>query len=250
MISIKSSREIELMDKAGTIVALVHKKMKEIVKPGISTWEIDRIAEEVIKENGGTPSFKGLYDFPNATCISVNEMLVHGIPNKKTILKEGDIVSIDVGACWQGYHGDSAWSYAVGEVDPKVKDLMKVTEEALFVGLKEVKPGNRVGDVAHAIQEYVESHGYSTPIEYTGHGIGRHVHEDPSVPNVGTAHTGPLLKKGMCIAVEPMVFMGKPHCKTLSDGWGVVSRDGSWAAHYEHSVAITDDGYKILTKED
>ena len=251
MITIKSPREIELMAEAGRVVALVHKKMKEVVKPGISTWEIDKIAEEVIRANGATPSFKGLYDFPNAVCTSINDMLVHGIPSKSVILKDGDIISIDVGACVKGYHGDSAWTYAVGNVtDEKVLDLMKVTEEALYVGLEKVKPGNRVGDISNAIQQYVESHGYSTPIEYTGHGIGRSVHEDPFVPNVGLPNKGELLKKGMCIAVEPMVFMGKPHCKTLKDGWGVVSRDHSWAAHYEHSVAILDDGYRILTKED
>lgn len=251
MISIKSPREIELMKEAGRIVALVHKKMKEVVKPGISTWEVDQIAEQVILENGGTASFKGLYGFPCATCVSKNEMLVHGIPSKKIILNEGDIVSIDVGACFKGYHGDSAWSYAVGNVtDEKVLDLLKVTEQALYEGLKYAKPGNHIGDISNAIQQYVESHGYSTPIEYTGHGIGRSVHEDPYVPNVGRPHTGELIKKGMCIAIEPMVFIGKPHCKTLDDGWGVVSRDKSWAAHYEHSIAIDDDGYIILTKED
>lgn len=251
MITIKSPREIELMDKAGTVVALVHKKMREIIKPGISTYQIDKIAEEVIRANGCTPSFKGLYGFPNAVCVSVNDMLVHGIPNHHVILKEGDIVSVDVGACWKGYHGDSAWSYFVGETkDPKVLELMKVTEDSLYVGLEQAKPGNRIGDISYAIQSYVEAHGFSLPIEYTGHGIGREVHEDPSVPNVGKPHTGALLKKGMCIAVEPMVFIGKPHCRTLSDGWGVVSRDHSWGAHFEHTIAITDDGYRILTKED
>ncbi len=249
MISIKSPREIELMDRAGTIVALVHKKMQEVVKPGISTLELDRIAEEVIRENGGTPSFKGYNGFPASICTSINDMLVHGIPDK-TILKDGDIISIDVGACYKGYHGDSAWSYTVGEVSPEVQRLMKVTEESLYQGLKMAKPGNRIGDIANAIQLYVEHFGYSLPIEYTGHGIGRSVHEEPYVPNVGRAHTLEFLKKGMCIAVEPMVFMGKPHCKTLADGWGVVSRDHSLAAHYEHTIAILDDGYKILTKED
>lgn len=251
MITIKSPREIELMDKAGTVVALVHKKMREVVRPGISTYELDRIAEQIIKENGCSPSFKGLYGFPNAVCTSVNEMLVHGIPDRKVILKDGDIVSIDVGANWKGYHGDSAWSYFVGEVkDQKVLDLMRVTEDSLYVGLEQAKPGNRIGDISSAIQTYVESYGFSLPIEYTGHGIGRHVHEDPNVPNVGKPHTGPVLKEGMCIAVEPMVFIGKPHCVTLKDGWGVISRDHSWGAHFEHSVAITKDGYKILTKED
>ena len=250
MISLKSPREIALMKEAGRIVALVHAKMREVVKPGISTLELDRIAEEVIRSNGATPSFKGYQGFPNAICTSINDMLVHGIPDH-TILKDGDIISIDVGACYKGYHGDSAWSYVVGEVkDPKILDLMKVTEEALYVGLAQVKPGNRVGDIAHAIQTYVEDHGYSTPIEYTGHGIGRNVHEDPAIPNVGEANTLQVLKKGMCIAVEPMVFMGKPHCYTLKDGWGVKSRDGSLAAHYEHTVAITEDGYEIMTKED
>lgn len=250
MISLKSPREIELMDKAGTIVALVHKEMKEVVKPGISTLQIDKICEEIIRANGGTPSFKNLYGFPGSVCTSINDMLVHGIPDSKTILKDGDIISIDVGACYKGYHGDSAWSYTVGEVKPEVLKLMRVTEESLYKGLEQAKPGNRVGDIANAIQTYVESFGYSLPIEYTGHGIGKSVHEDPYVPNIGKAHTLELLKPGMCIAVEPMVFMGKPHCVTLSDGWGVVSKDHSLAAHYEHTIAITKEGFKILTKED
>ena len=237
------------MDRAGTIVALVHKKMKEVVRPGITTRQIDEICEQVIRENGGTPSFKNLYGFPGSVCTSINDMLVHGIPDN-TVLKDGDIISIDVGACYKGYHGDSAWTYAVGEVKPEVLKLMQVTEESLYKGLEQARPGNRIGDIASAIQTYVESFGYSLPIEYTGHGIGKKVHEDPYVPNVGKPHTLEVLKRGMCIAVEPMVFMGKPHCVTLSDGWGVVSRDHSLAAHYEHTIAITDDGCKILTKED
>ena len=249
MISLKSSREIELMDKAGTIVALVHKELKKVIKPGISTLEIDRISEKVIRDNGGTPSFKGLYGFPGSVCTSINDMLVHGIPDH-TILKDGDIISVDVGACYKGYHGDSAWSYTVGNVSDDALKLLKVTEESLYKGLEQAKPGNRVGDIANAIQSYVESFGYSLPIEYTGHGIGKSVHEDPYVPNVGEPHTLEYLKPGMCIAVEPMVFMGKPHCRTLKDGWGVVSKDHSLAAHYEHSVAITSYGCKILTKED
>ncbi len=164
MISIKSPREIELMDKAGTIVALVHKKMKEVVKPGITTRELDAIAEKVIRDNGATPSFKGYQGFPSATCMSVNDTLVHGFPSDY-VLKDGDIISIDVGACYKGYHGDSAWSYTVGNVDEKTLDLLKVTEESLYIGLAQVKPGNRVGDIAHAIQTYVEAHGYSLPIE-------------------------------------------------------------------------------------
>lgn len=249
MITLKSSREIELMDRAGTVVALVHKHLKEIIKPGISTLQIDRICEEIIRDNDCTPSFKNLYGFPGAVCVSVNEVLVHGIPDH-TILKDGDIVTVDVGACYKGYHGDSGWTYAVGEIKPEVRKLLEVTEDALYKGLEQAKPGNHVGDISNAIQTYVESFGYSTPIEYTGHGIGKKVHEDPSVPNVGKPHTLELLKAGMCIAVEPMVFMGKPHCVTLKDGWGVVNKERSLSAHYEHSIAITKDGYKILTKED
>ncbi len=247
MITIKSPREIELMKEAGRIVALVHEKMKEVVKPGISTHEIDKIAEEVIRANGATPSFKGYQGFPGSVCTSVNNMLVHGIPSKKVILAEGDIISIDVGACYKGYHGDSAWSYAVGKISDEHARLLQVTHDALFIGLKEAKAGNRVGDIANAIQTYVESFGYSLPIEYTGHGIGQNIHEDPYVPNVGMAHTLEKLKAGMCIAIEPMVFMGKPYCRTLSDGWGVVSKDGSWAAHYEHTVIIRPDGCEITT---
>ena len=249
MISLKSSREIELMDRAGTVVALVHKRLKEEIKPGMTTKHIDQICEEVIRENGCTPSFKGLYGFPGSVCTSVNEVLVHGIPGSQ-ILKNGDIISVDVGACYKGYHGDSAWTFLVGDVDEKTRDLCRVTEEALYRGLEQVRPGNRVGDISWAIQSYVEAHGYSCPIEYTGHGIGKSVHEDPYVPNVGRPHTGPILKRGMCIAIEPMVFMGKPHCHTLDDDWGVVANDHSLSAHYEHTIAITADGYKILTKED
>lgn len=249
MITLKSSREIELMDKAGSVVGLVHKHLKEIIKPGISTLQIDRICEEIIRENGCTPSFKNLYGFPGAVCTSVNEVLVHGIPDHR-ILKDGDIISVDVGACYKGYHGDSAWSYAVGNVKPEVLKLLEVTEQSLYEGLKFAKPGNRIGDIANAIQTYVESFGYSLPIEYTGHGIGKKVHEDPNVPNVGKPHTLELLKPGMCIAVEPMVFMGKPHCITLADGWAVVNRERSLSAHYEHTIVITKDAYKILTKED
>ena len=249
MISLKSSREIELMDRAGTVVALVHKRLKEEIKPGMTTKHIDQICEEVIRENGCTPSFKGLYGFPGSVCTSVNEVLVHGIPGSQ-ILKNGDIISVDVGACYKGYHGDSAWTFLVGDVDEKTRDLCRVTEEALCRGLEQVRPGNRIGDISWAIQSYVEAHGYSCPIEYTGHGIGKSVHEDPYVPNVGKPHTGPILKRGMCIAIEPMVFMGKPHCHTLDDDWGVVANDHSLSAHYEHTIAITADGYKILTKED
>lgn len=249
MISIKSQREIDLMKEAGAIVARVHKRLAKEIKPGITTLQINKICEEVIKENGATASFKGLYDFPCAVCTSVNEVLVHGIPNKKP-LKEGDIISVDVGACFKGYHGDSAWSYPVGKISKEANDLLKVTEEALYEGLKQVKPGNRVGDISNAIQTYIESRGYFTPKEYTGHGVGKSVHEDPYVPNVGKKGEGPVLKKGMCLAIEPMVFIGTAKCKTLDDDWGVVAIDNSLAAHYEHTIVVTDEGYEILTKED
>ena len=238
------------MDQAGTIRALVHKKMKEIIVPGISTYEIDKIAEKVIRENGAIPTEKGYQGFPCASCTSVNDMLVHGIPDRKTILKDGDIITVDVVATYKGYMADSGWSYTVGNVRPEVIEFMKVTEEALYKGIEQAVPGNHIGDISNAIQTYVEAHGYSLPIEYTGHGIGTHMHEEPYVPNVGRPGTGELLKKGMCIAIEPMTFMGKPHCYTLSDGWDVKSRDHSLAAHYEHTVAILEDGAKILTKED
>lgn len=247
MITIKSPREIELMDHAGTVVALVHQRLKDVIKPGISTYEIDKIAEEVMRENGCTPSTKGYQGFPAATCTSVNDMLVHGIPDKHTILKDGDIITVDVVTCYKGYHADSGWSYAVGNVKQEVLDFMKVTEESLYQGLEQVKPGNKIGDISNAIQTYVEARGYSLPIEYTGHGIGKSIHEEPYVPNVGKPNTLETLKAGMVIAVEPMTFMGKPHCYTLSDGWGVKSKDHSLAAHYEHTVAVTNDGYKILT---
>jgi len=251
MISIKSPREIALMRKAGSVVAHVLNNIEPYIKPGISTYELDTIIEKMIREQGCEPNFKGYEGYPYASCLSVNEVLVHGMPSKSVILKEGDIISVDVGADYKGYQGDGAHTFKVGEVkDEKVLQLMQVTEEALYIGLQQVKPGNRVGDIASAIQNYVESFGFSLPAEYTGHGIGTDMHEDPIVPNVGKKGTLEVLKKGMCICVEPMVFMGKPHCRTLADEWTVVSRDGSWAAHYEHEICVTDSGYEILTKEE
>ena len=247
MITIKSAREIALLKEAGRIVAHTHKVLAAAIKPGISTLDLDRLAEETIRSMDATPSFKGYQGFPGSICTSINNMLVHGIPDHR-ILREGDIISIDIGACYKGYHGDSAWSYGVGTIRPEHQKLLDVTEESLYKGLEMVKAGNHVGDISHAIQSYVESFGYSLPIEYTGHGVGKELHEDPAVPNVGKPHTLEKLKKGMVIAIEPMVFMGRPNCRTLPDGWGVVSKDGSWAAHFEHTIAITKDGPVILTK--
>ncbi len=247
MIIIKNQHEIELMREAGRIVALVHEKMKEIIKPGITTKEIDHIARKVIEDHGATPSFLHLYGFPASVCISINEVVVHGIPSDRK-LKDGDIVSVDVGACYKGYHGDSAWTYAVGHVSEEVKKLMEVTEASLYCGLEQVKPGNRLSDVSHAIQEYLESHGCSTPRDYTGHGIGTQVHEDPAVPNYGKPGRGPKLKVGMALAIEPMAHLGAKETEVLDDEWTVVTRDRSLAAHYEHTIVITEDGYEIMTK--
>lgn len=248
MITCKSPREIELMKKAGEIVALAHQAAKKAIKPGLNTLELDRICEDVILQHDATPSFKGLYGFPNACCISVNDVLVHGIPNKKTVLKEGDIVSVDIGACYKGYHGDSAWTYPVGKISDETQALLDATEQSLYEGLKMAKAGNRLTDISHAIETYVHKCGYSVPQDYTGHGIGTSVHEDPTVPNFGKPGHGVQLKKGMCLAIEPMVHMGRPQTKVLDDDWTVISADHSLTAHFEHSVVIYEDGCEILTK--
>lgn len=247
MITLRSEREIKLLKEAGRVVALVHQTMKSVVKPGVSLKTLDAIAEKVIRDNNCTPSFKGYGGFPSSICTSVNDVLVHGIPNNYK-LKDGDVISIDVGACYKGYHGDSAQTYIVGNVSEEVKHFLKITEEALYLGLQEIKSGKHVGDIAHAIQTYVESNGYSIPTDYTGHGVGTSLHEEPTVPNLGKPNTLTLLKKGMVIAVEPMTFMGKANTYTEKDGWTVRSYDHSLAAHYEHTVVVTDEGYEILTK--
>ena len=246
MITSKSKREIDLMRKAGEIVALAHQAMAEVIRPGITTGELDRIVEKVIRDHQATPSFKGYNGFPAAICASVNEVLVHGFPSKYA-LKEGDIISVDIGACYKGYHGDSAWTYAVGEVSEEAKHLMEVTKQSLYEGLKMVKAGVHLSDISNTIGEYVYSYGYSVPYEYTGHGIGANLHEDPAIPNYGPKGKGPILKAGMTLAIEPMVHRGKPFTKVLDDDWTVVTKDGSLAAHYEHTVLVTEEGYEILT---
>jgi methionyl aminopeptidase len=247
MIYLKSKQEIALLREAGRVVAQTHQELKKHIKPGISTYELDMIAEEFIRSKGCTPSFKGYGGFPGSVCISINETLIHGIPSKSIILKDGDLVTIDIGACYKGYHGDSAWSYVVGEGSEEVNRLMEVTEKSLFEGLNQAKPGNRVGDISNAIQSYVEANGYSLPEDYTGHGVGRDVHEDPAVPNVGLAGRGPRLKPGMVIAVEPMVNAGTSDTYTLDDGWTVKTADHKLSCHFEHTIAITEDGYEIMT---
>lgn len=247
MIITKDQREIELMREAGRIVALVHDKLKDVIVPGITTKEIDEICGKVIRDAGATPSFLNLYGFPNSVCTSVNEVVVHGIPENR-VLKEGDIISVDVGACYKGYHGDSAWTYAVGQISDEANQLMKVTEASLYAGLEKVKPGNRLSDISNAIQVYLESHGCSTPRDYTGHGIGMNVHEDPTIPNFGAPGKGTRLKKGMALAIEPMAHLGGCETEVLDDEWTVVTKDRTLAAHYEHTIVITENGYEIMTK--
>ena len=247
MITIKSDREILLMKEAGRIVALAHQEVKKHIKPGVTTLELDRIIEKVIRDNDATPSFKGYGGFPGSACTSVNEQVVHGIPSRKVKLKDGDMISVDIGANYKGYHGDSAWSYEVGQVTKEVSKLMEVTKESLFEGLKYAKAGNRLTDISHAIQSYAESFGYSVVREFVGHGLGKQLHEDPQIPNYGLPGKGPILKKGMTLAIEPMINMGRKEVKVLKDNWTAVTIDKLPSAHYEHSILITEDEPIILT---
>lgn len=247
MISIKSEREIDLMRKAGKIVGDTHNYLKKYIKPGITTIKLNDLAEDFILKSNATPSFKGLYGFPGTICISVNDEVVHGIPSKRK-LKDGDIVTLDIGACYKGYHGDSAWTYTVGNVSEEIKSLMKETEEALFAGLNEIKDGVHLGDVSNAIEVVASNYNLGVVRELTGHGIGNEVHQDPDVPNFGRKNTGPILKEGMTIAVEPMLNLGTADVAVLDDEWTIVTYDGKPSAHFEHSVLVTKDGYEILTK--
>ncbi len=246
MISIKSEREISLLEEAGNIVYKTHCYLKPFIKAGITTKELDKLGEDFIRQCGATPSFKGYDGFPAAICTSVNQEVVHGIPSNRK-LKNGDIITLDIGACFKGYHGDSAWTYAVGEVDDSKKYLMEHTEKSLFVGLNEIKPGKRIGDIGAAIEEYATSHKLGVIKELVGHGVGTDVHEEPDVPNYGKRGTGPILKEGMVIAVEPMLTLGSPEICILDDDWTIETEDYSLSAHYEHTVVVTKDGYKILT---
>lgn len=247
MIEIKSEREIALLKEAGRIVALCHEEMKKVIRPGISTWELDQICEKIIREHGATPSFKGYGGFPSAVCASVNEVVVHGFPSKKCILKSGDIIAIDIGACYKGYHGDSAWSYAVGTISEADRKLLEVTHDALYEGLKQVREGAHLGDVSAAIGSYVDSFGYGIVEEFTGHGVGRNIHEDPPIFNFGVPGTGPILKEGMVLAIEPMVNAGTKKVRILKDGWTTVTMDHSKSAHFEHTIVVRKNGYEILT---
>ncbi|NGQ97207.1 type I methionyl aminopeptidase [Brevibacillus sp. SYP-B805] len=247
MIILKSRMELDVMREAGRIVALTHQELSKAIKPGVTTKELDELAETFIRSKGALPSFKGYGGFPGSICTSVNEELVHGIPGKRT-LQEGDIISLDVGACFQGYHGDSAWTYAVGKISEEDQRLLQVTEESLYKGLEKAIPGERLTDISHAIQIHAEAAGFSIVREYVGHGIGQSLHEDPQIPNFGPPGRGPRLKPGMVLAIEPMVNAGERYVRTLEDNWTVVTVDGKKCAHFEHTIAITEDGYEILTK--
>lgn len=242
MVVLKTRREIELMREAGRISAMALKVAGEAVRPGVSTLEIDTVAREYIESQGAVPNFLGLYGFPATACISINNEVIHGIPSKDRILKEGDIVSIDLGARKNGYNGDNAATFAVGKISDEAQRLIDTTREALYVGLKQAVPGNRIGDIGHAVQMYCQERGFSVVRDFVGHGIGKELHEDPSVPNYGSPGRGVRLLPGMTIAVEPMINQGTWEVDQLSDGWTVVTKDGKLAAHFEHTVAITKDG--------
>ena len=251
MVVLKTRREIELMREAGRISATALKVAGEAVRPGVSTLEIDTIARKYIESQGARPNFLGLYGFPATACISINNEVIHGIPSKDRILKEGDIVSIDLGAEKNGYHGDNAATFAVGEISDEAKRLIDTTRESLYVGLKQAVAGNRIGDISNAVQVYCEERGYGVVRDFVGHGIGKELHEDPSVPNFGTPGRGVRLLPGMTIAVEPMINQGTWEVNQLSDGWTIVTKDGKLAAHFEHTIAITKDGEcMILTLPD
>ncbi len=246
MITIKSEKEIELMRHAGYLVSLTHKYLKPFIKPGITTAELDKLAYDFIIKNGGVPTCLGYEGFPATLCTSVNDEVVHGIPSNYK-LKNGDIITIDMVIGYKGYQGDAAWTYAVGNISDEKKHLMEHTEKALYEGIKLVKPGNRIGDISHAIETYATEHKLSVVQELCGHGIGLEMHEDPDVPNFGREGVGPKLKPGMVICIEPMLNLGLRNVYQLDDGWTIKTIDGSSSAHYEHTVLITEDGYEILT---
>ena len=247
MIVIKSKQQIELMREAGKIVAETHQILKEAVRPGISTLELDKIAEDNIRKYNAIPSFKGYGGFPGSICASVNDEVVHGIPSSR-ILKEGGIVSLDIGAYYKGYHSDSAKTHGVGVISEEDRKLIEVTKQSFYEGIKFAKEGYRLSDISHAIQEYVEKYGFAVVRDLVGHGIGTQLHEDPQIPNYGLPGKGPRLQSGMVLAIEPMINAGRYKVKILSDDWTVVTADGKKSAHYEHTIAITEDEPIILSK--
>ncbi len=248
MITLKSPREIDTMAQAGTIVYEVLALLRRETRAGMSTEDLDRLAEEFIRSHdGATPSFKGLYGFPKTLCTSINQEIVHGIPSRKRVLREGNLVSVDVGVHFEGLHADSATTIGVGEISPRAERLLAVTQESLVAGIAAARIGNHVGDIGHAVQTVAEGAGFGVVRELVGHGIGARFHEEPQVPNYGSPKRGPRLLEGMTIAIEPMITMGSPSTKTLPDKWTVVTADGSLSAHFEHTVAVTANGPRILT---
>ncbi len=250
MIEIKTRAEIESMRKASRVVAEVLLQLKSRVKPGVSTEALDEFAERRVREMGAVPAFLGYRGYPATLCVSINEEIVHGIPSPGRVIREGDIVSLDMGAVCDGFYGDAAVTVAAGEISGQARRLMDVTSRSLELALSEVKAGARLGDVSHAVEKYALENGMSVVREFTGHGIGRHLHEEPSIPNFGRAGSGPVLKAGMTLAIEPMLCLGKADVVIKNDGWTAVSADGSLAAHYEHTVAVTEDGCDILSLAD
>ena len=247
MVIRKSPREIALMKEAGRVVGLVFKNLQEAIKPGMSTLEIDAIVEKTMLDNNCTPAEKGYYGYPASACVSVNDTLIHGIPSSKIILREGDIVSVDIVANYKGYMADACRTYKVGTITDRAARLVKVTKDAFFEALKFVHPGAFIGDVSAAVQRYVESHGYNVSRDYTGHGIGTEMHEDTTIPNYGKPGTGVKLEPGMALCIEPMVLEGRKDTRVLGDGWTVKAKDGKLTAHYENTVIVTEDGYEIIT---
>lgn len=246
MIYLKTDEEIELMRESNRLVGMTHGELSKHIRPGITTLQLDKIADEFIRDHGAVPSFLGYGGFPNSICTSVNEHVVHGIPNN-TPLREGDIVSVDIGTVKNGYNGDSAYTYCVGEVSDEIKELLRVTRDSLYIGIEQAKEGNRIGDIGNAIQTYCEKLGFSVVRELVGHGIGREMHESPEVPNYGRRGTGPLIKNGMCIAIEPMINMGSKNVVFESDGWTVRTKDRKPSAHFEHTIAVRDGKADILS---
>ncbi|HEX5435479.1 MAG TPA: type I methionyl aminopeptidase [Candidatus Angelobacter sp.] len=249
MINCKSHAELEKMRRSGQILRQVHETVRAAVKPGATTMDLERVAEDKIRELGAKPAFKGYYDYPCVLCTSINNEIIHGIPSEKRVLKEGDIVSIDCGVVLDGYYSDAAVTIPVGTtLAPELKKLLDVTETSLQKGIQEVRLGKTVGDIGAAVQEYVEANGFSVVRDFVGHGIGTRMHEDPQVPNFGVRGHGTRLREGMVIAIEPMVNMGKPGARVLDDKWTAVTEDGSYSAHFEHTVAVTRNGPLVLTE--
>jgi methionyl aminopeptidase len=247
MIHLKSSKEIEIMRRANQIIAETREVLRPMIKPGVSTYDLDRVADETIRSKGAKSAFKGYRGFPAAICVSINEEVVHGIPNKKRILKEGDILGLDMGTIYQGYYGDSAMTFPVGAVSEEAAKLLQITEESLHLGIKEARPGGRLYDIGAAVQEHAEKAGFSVVRDFVGHGIGQQLHEDPQVPNYGQRGRGMVLQSGMVLAIEPMINAGSPDVKIKQDGWTAVTKDGKLSAHFEHSIAITEKGPVILS---